>query len=782
MLQLPCRRREGQIKTGLEVIYSAGIAALVCIIVFLDAGGQLSSFEKKTIDARYRSYAQPTLHTNDIVILDISEETIKRMAPVYGRWPWPRSVHGETVEHIKSDGAAAIGFDIIFAERSARQEMDSSTVNELMALAKNADIPEIRDKLSKMLDALKPEASDMLFVSSVEKSGDVFQSAVFFVDENDPQELRADETVVQKNRDALFPSTVPASSKAGRNIFFNATVPFHELAKASKGIGHINFHPDKDGTCRRSIPLLWFIEPGTAYPSLPLVIAAHIKKIPFKSITTTDDALIAGDVTIPLLSDGSMMINYQGGRIKKDPDGKEYYESFYRYIPYDYVIASKDLMQAGKEPLLPNGTFKDKVVLVTASAAGLSDLRATPFSPVTPGVEIHANVIDNILSKKFLRSINGRVEKLYIFLLALVVGIIASSYSPYIGFAATAALTGSLIGIHWKSFGYGWVLPIVNAFVAMTGTYLGVLLLKYVSEEREKKRIRSAFGHYLAPQVLEDVLKSPDSLRLGGERKYMTVLFSDLEGFTSLSERLAPEKISAILNEYLGRMLECIKATGGTLDKFIGDAIMAEWNAPVAQENHAARACETALLMLEELKSLKGKRADGKKPLLNVRIGINTGEMVVGNMGSKDIFDYTVIGTEVNTSARLEPLNKDFGTNIIVSESTRDETEKHCPGKFLFRLLAKAALKGRTVPLTVYELAGWNNNADEGLMEAIGIYNDGLGLFFKARFPEAKRLFHLAVEKYPLDSPSKTYISLCEYYENNPPGPEWDGVYIQTAK
>jgi adenylate cyclase len=782
LLQLPYRRREGQIKTGLEVIYSAGIAALVCVIVFLDAGGQLSSFEKKTIDARYRSYAQPTLHTNDIVILDISEETIKRMAPVYGRWPWPRSVHGEAVEYIMSDGAAAIGFDIIFAESSARQEMDSSTINELMALAKNADIPEIREKLSKVLDSLKPETSDMLFVSGVENSGNVFQASVFFVSEGDPQDLRADEATVLKYKAALSASAVPAMSKRNRNVFFNATVPFTELANASTGIGHINFNPDKDGTCRRSIPLLWFIDPGTAYPSLPLVIAAHIKKIPFKSITTTDDALIAGDVTIPLLSDGSMMINYQGGRIKKDPDGKEYYESFYRYIPYDYVIASKDLMQAGKEPLLPKGTFKDKVVLVTASAAGLSDLRATPFSPVTPGVEINANVIDNILSKKFLRSIDGRAEKLYIFLLALVVGIIASSYSPYIGFAATAALTGSLIGIHWKSFGYGWVLPIVNAFVAMTGTYLGVLLLKYVSEEREKKRIRSAFGHYLAPQVIEDVLKSPDRLKLGGERRYMTVMFADLEGFTSLSEQLAPEGISAILNEYLSRMVECIKATGGTLDKFIGDAIMAEWNAPVAQADHAARACESALMMMEELKTLREEWESKGRPFLNSRIGINTGDMVVGNMGSKDIFDYTVIGSEVNISARLEPLNKDFGTNIIISENARDEAERHCPNKFVFRLLTKAALKGRAVPLTVFELVGLMDTIEKERLEAIKVYNNGIDNFLRSRFSEAKQLFQQAIEEYPQDGPSIAYISLCEYYENNPPAPGWDGVYIQTSK
>ncbi|MBI5639975.1 MAG: adenylate/guanylate cyclase domain-containing protein [Nitrospirae bacterium] len=704
------------------------------------------------------------------------------MEPFYGRWPWPRSVHGEAVEYMKSDGAAAIGFDIIFAERSVRQEMASETINKLKALAKNADVPEIRDNLFQLLDALKPEASDMLFVSAVEKAGNVFQASVFFVDENDPKELRADESAVQKNRDALSVSAVPAFSKTGRNIFFNATVPFHELAKVSRGAGHINFHPDKDGTCRRSFPLLWFKDPGAAYPSLALIISAHIKKVPLDSITIEDEALISGDAAIPLLPDGSILINYQGGKIKKDHAGKEYYESFYRYIPYDQVIASKDLIHSGEEPVLPKETFRDKIVLVTASAAGLSDLRSTPFSPVTPGVEIHANVIDNILSGKFLRTIDGNLEKLYVFFLALIVGITAALSRPYMGFAAAVALTGSLIGLHWKLFEYGWVLPVVNASVAMAGTYLGVLLIKYVSESREKKRIRSAFGHYLAPQVLEAVLTSPDNLKLGGERRYMTVMFADIENFTSLSEQLAPEKISAVLNEYLGRMLKRIKATGGTLDKFIGDAIMAEWNAPVAQTDHAARACEAALLMTEELRILREEWERAKKPRLNARIGINSGEMVVGNMGSGDIFDYTVIGSEVNISARLEPLNKDFGTNIIISENTKDEAERHCPGKFVFRLLAKAALKGSRVPLTVYELVGFVDTIEKKRLEAIKIYNSGIDNFLRSRFPEAKQFFQQAIEKYPQDGPSNAYISLCEYYENNPPSPGWNGVYIQTAK
>lgn len=754
-------------------------------IVFLDPGKHLTSFEKKTLDARYRFYAQSTHHTNDIIILNISEEAIKRFEPFYGRWPWPRSLHGEVVEYLMSDGATAIGFDIIFSEQSLRQEVDAATIHDLKALAKNTDIQEIRDELLHRLDALRPEISDMLFVSAVKNAGNVFQSSVFYANNSDIAEdtnLRADRNTTKKIISALSKSDMTVTRKHHQNVFFNATVPFPKLAKASHGLGHINILPDNDGTYRRYPPLLWFKNTDVAYPSFPLVIAAKVKGIPLHSIRMSDDGLLAGDTVIPLLSDGSVMINYQGGTVVYDKDDKPRYESFYRYIPYDFVIASKDLIQAGKQPILPQGTFKNKIVLVTAFAAGIADFRATPFSPVTPGIEIHANIIDNILSKRFLRQVDALNEKIYVSLLAIAIGILATVSRPYIGFAITITLTGAAIGLHWKLFEYGWALPVVNVSVDMVSTYLGVLLLKYIFEEKEKRRIRFAFGHYLAPQVLEDVLRSPDKLKLGGERRYMTVLFSDVEGFTTLSEQMSPEGISAILNEYLGRMMQCIKSTGGTLDKFIGDAVMAEWNAPVTQEDHAARACETALLMMEELEILREKWQKEQRPLLNARIGINSGEMVAGNMGSKEIFDYTVIGTEVNTAARLEPLNKDFGTRIAVSESTCMGAEKYCPGKFSFRFLAKVALKGRNIPLNVYELLGRKDTIGRECLEAMEIYREGLALFFNAKFSAAKELFQKAVEKRPEDGPSEVYIALCESYETDPPPSDWKGVYIQTSK
>lgn len=640
------------------------------------------------------------------------------------------------MDYLKADGAKAIGFDIIFSERSSRQEIDSRLIQELSLFAQNADIPDIRTELLQRLRSLAPGASDASFASAVKRAGNVFQSAVFY----------------------NYPSF---------NI--DATVPFTELAIASQGIGHINFLPDNDGTYRRHYPFLHLNDREKAFPSLSLLIATYVKGIPVDS------------VTLPLLPDGSAFIVYQGGGIMQDEANREVFQSFYQYIPYDDVLASKDLIEQGREPPLPKGMFKDKIVLISASASGLTDLRSTPFSPVTPGVEIHANIIDNILSDRFLHTLNSPYGGLYIFFLATVIALISYFTGPYIGLFSVALTLSSVIGLHWRLFERGVLLPIIGPVSAMISTYLGILVLKYISENKEKKYVRRAFSHYIAPSVLEEILKSPDKLKLGGERKQMTVLFSDAEGFTALSEQLSPESIIALFEEYLSKMVECVIKTEGTLDKFIGDAVMAVWNAPGEQEDHAALACETAILMMKELTLLRTKWAEEKRPLLNVRIGINTGEMIVGNMGTREIFDYTAFGPEVNVASRLEALNKDFGTRIIVSENTRTGTERLHQERFVFRRLARVILKGGSSPLDVYELVGFRDEIDQTRLKLIEKFEKGLDLYVRSMFSDAKYYFLEALELAPADGPSKTYKSLCDSYDKDPPT-DFGGIYFQKSK
>ena len=740
-------------------------ALLAAAAVGLDPGGQLENFERRTLDARARQHAAPTSHTERIVILDITEETIERLAPLYGRWPWPRALHGEVAEYLAADGATAVGFDLLFAESVTRREVDAADWAALSALAQSADLAEVRSELARRIDALQPGQGDREFIDSVARAGNVFQAAVFASGDGEATDASTD----------IRPG-VPVPAGGGDTLRRHAVLPFAGLAQASRGIGHINVLPDADGIYRRFAPLVWQHDPQAAYPALGVAIAAHVKGVPLASIRREGAGLAIGDAVLPLLPEGNARIHYQGGAPQRQADGSETFQSFYRHLPYEQVLAAKDLRAAGRASPLAPGAFRDKIVLVSAQAAGLSDLRATPFSPVTPGIELHANIIDSLLAGRFLRAPGAAAEFFLTLAACLAVAFMAQRLRFRLSVPLALAATAGLSGGAWAAFGQGWILPMVQPLAAVALTYGGVLLARAASAERDKRWLRTAFGHYLAPSVLEELLRQPDKLRLGGERRRMTVLFSDVAGFTTFSEKLPPEEVSALLNGYLDRMTACVVQTGGTLDKFVGDAVMAEWNAPLAQPDHAARACETALLMLEEV-SRQDTAWQAAGGALDIRIGINTGEMVVGNMGSHQVFDYTVIGNEVNTASRLEPLNKAFGTRIIVAGATRREAEDQRPSHFAFRPLARVMPKGRAEPLDIFELAGRRDALDD-----LDTYAAAMDHYLGRRFDEAGRLFRTVLGQRPGDGPAAVFAALCEEYLDHPPPAGWNGVFVQTEK
>lgn len=753
----------------MELKLPLAAALLAAVAVSLDLGGQLENFERRTLDARARHHAAPTSFTERVVILDITEESIERLRPLYGRWPWPRSLHGEVAEYLAADGAAAIGFDLLFAEPVMRREVDATDWEALAALAGSADLAEVRDELTRRINALRPGLGDSEFVAAVARAGNVFQAAVFA-----PGEGASDDAV------ALGRATVPIAARSDASVRGQAVLPFTDLARASRGVGHINVLPDADGTYRRFAPLLWWKARQAAHPALGVAIAAHVKGQPLATLRRQAGGLAMGDVMLPLASDDSAWIRYQGGTLLPQADGSEAFQSFYRHIPYEQVLASKDLLAAGQAAPLARGTFRDRIVLISAQAAGLSDLRATPFSPVTPGIELHANIVDNLLAGRFLRAPGVAASFALTLAGCLVVALLALRLRFKLGVPLGLAAAWGISGGAWAAYGQGWVLPLVKPLVAMALVLGGMLLARAASAERERRWLRTAFGHYLAPSVLEEVLRAPDKLHLGGERRRMTVLFSDIAGFTTLSEKLPPEEVSALLNGYLDLMVACVAQSGGTLDKFVGDAVMAEWNAPLAQPDHAARACETALRMLEqvELHRAAWQAAGGA---LDIRIGINSGDMVVGNMGSHQIFDYTVIGNEVNTASRLEPLSKDFGTRIIVAGATRLEAEQHWPGHFAFRSLGRVSPKGRAEPLDIFELVGWRERLDEAQRERLAAFEEAMEHYHAHRFEDALRRFRSIVEQ-AQDGPAARFAALCEDHLAHPPPADWNGVFVQTEK
>jgi adenylate cyclase len=311
----------------------------------------------------------------------------------------------------------------------------------------------------------------------------------------------------------------------------------------------------------------------------------------------------------------------------------------------------------------------------------------------------------------------------------------------------------------------------------MLTIYLIITVYRYFTEEREKKKIRGAFQYYLTASVITEILKDPSKLKLGGDKKNLTVMFSDIRGFTTISEKLTPEELVRLLNEYLTVMTDIVFKYEGLLDKYIGDAIMAVFGAPLEQPDHALRGCQTALEMMAELKVLQERWAQEGRPYVDIGVGINTGDMVVGNMGSNMRFDYTVMGDHVNLSSRLEGINKEYGTHIVLSEFTYEVVKE----EMFCRELDSVRVKGKKLPVKIYELICEKKDAGEH-EEYIRRFHDGMEKYKQGRWDEGIAAFESVLEILPDDPPAKLYIQRCQDLKEHPPEGEWDGVFTMTKK
>ncbi len=431
----------------------------------------------------------------------------------------------------------------------------------------------------------------------------------------------------------------------------------------------------------------------------------------------------------------------------------------------------------------PAGALKNKLVLVGASATGIADLRTPPYGENDyPGVEIHANVIDNIFHQDFL--VRGAREQLWDALLILFfgfpLGIWMSLVSPrWMWFGIFLFLP--LVALDYAAFLRGaWLNFTVPAFT-LGMNVLMVSLFRSFFEEKEKRRVRSAFGQYLSPEVIRRLLVNP---RLVEPRKTeITVMFSDIRGFTTISEKLDAQDLALFLNQYLSDMTRLVFEQNGTLDKYIGDAVMAFWGAPFEESGHAAKACNTALNMMARVRALqKTWEAEGK-PRLDIGIGLNTGVASVGNMGSALRYGYTALGDTVNLSSRLEGLNKDYGTHILVNESTYAAASE----RFVFRELDLIRVKGKLLPVTIYEPISrsaelGNYGSTEDVRVLLELFRDARALYRNRRWSDAQNLFLKILEKFPKDGPSRAYWKRCQEYLFDDPSSGWDGVFTITHK
>jgi adenylate cyclase len=534
------------------------------------------------------------------------------------------------------------------------------------------------------------------------------------------------------------------------------------LRSAAAAEGHVNVTTDRDSVVR-SIPLVLRAR-GEDVPALALAAVARFVRRPAILDDPPDPGFVyAAGRAIPLVDGGRMLVNYLGAPGSARRAGA---------IP---LVSFVDVVDGTFDP----ARVRDRLVFLGLAIPGLDEF-ATPTTAETRmwGVELVAHAAETVLQDRYLVPLSPGATTATIVGLALLAALLVGIFRPLAAGLGLLALliTGPIAAA--VAFDQGRTASLVHPSLVVVLAAGAGLLYRVVAERAEQRLLRDVMARYLSPAVTRWVLREPERLNLGGETRVMTVLFSDLRDFTTLSHRLDPQTLVALLNEYTGAMTEIVFRHDGVLDKYIGDAIMAFWGAPMDQPDHARRACRTALDMLERLAELRAGWVRRGLPALDLGIGINTGPMVVGNMGSRVRVDYTVLGDAVNVASRLEGLSKEYGTRLVVGEATRLAAGE----AFAYRFLDVVAVKGRAEPLRVYELLGPAAGLDEPARARLARYQAAMDLYRGRRWGQARDAFAALSAEAPDDGPSALYVRRSEALLTEPPPAEWDGVFVARSK
>jgi adenylate cyclase len=699
----------------------AGIAGGMLALV-LWTSGFLDVWEAKSWDWRVGLMAKPGKTTNDICLILLDQNSLDWAKEVNAlTWPWPREVYGAIVNFCKRRGAKAIAFDVLFTDPSKYGVGDDSA-------------------FAKAISDFGPVAL-ATFLSNKSGNNPHWPSAVPLPDF---QVIGLDEW--QKN----------TAEKV--RAFSKASIPVEELARQAAVIGNVSLSPDPDGIFRK-VDLLSIFD-GQALPSLGLGV--FLAANPKTTLAFSRGNLKVGERKIPIDENGYAILRYRG------PSGS------HRIYSAAAVLQSEIQILNGEQPNIrdPNA-FKDKYVLFGFSAPGLYDLRPSPISGVYPGVEIYATLLDNFLSGDFMQKLPSFLTITFMLGLSLICSVTVTYLKrPTISLSAIAAFLSLPVLLSFGAYHKGFWLQLVVQETSIALTIGLVLVGNFTTEGRQKRFIKKAFKHFLSPEVIEQLIVHPELLKLGGERRILTIFFSDLQGFTSISENLDPEALIELLNDYLTAMTDIIHEEGGTIDKFEGDAIIAFWNAPLEVKDHAVKAVQAALRCQARLAEMRPAFRSRIGADMHMRIGINTGSAVVGNLGSHTRFDYTVIGDSVNLAARLEGANKQFGTYTMISQSTCDLVKK----QVVLRELARLTVVGRHEPVAVYE--PMFSEEYEVRKDIINRFNEGLALFYKGDIEHGEKIFAEIQEH---DTAAAAYTQKCQKLLNTELS-DWHGVWVMKTK
>jgi adenylate cyclase len=635
----------------------------------------LQTVELKTYDWRVAQTANPASARQDIVLVAIDNASIRQLEPVVGRWPWPRLIHADLINYLARGKARLVVYDVLFSERDRKSF-----------------------KLGE--DTWTGQESDNALVEATAKAGNVIHVAEVSAEatQGTAETPRADAGGLAVG----WPPGLAGTFEARPSVL----LPFDELARASKAVGHSLLILDGDGPVRRAAPFV--AVGGQAVPALSVAAAMSLLGTAPGAASADQSHLRLGPLVVPLVeqrlaafsSEGAerlgrrMLIRYPGPLMT---GGKPTYQD---YSFYDLFYSEHQLL-AGEKPEVDPARFKDKIVIIGTTAPGLSDLFTTPFAVgKMPGMQVHASVLDDLLSGRFTRPAPAWAGVAVLGTAALAVAIASMYASLWVTLAVTAVLLAAVTFASVALFERGIWLQLAAPAVGLALATFGGVAYQYLVEGREKRMIKRLFSRYVAPDVFQHLMADPSRARLGGDRREMTVLFSDIRGFTTVTERGKAEDIVSQLNEYFTRMVAVLLGHRGTLDKFVGDMVMALFGAPLEDPDHAEHAVEVALAMRRELAALNREWAARGQPELDIGIGINTGEMVVGNIGSAAVMSYTVIGDAVNLGSRLESLNKQYGTHIIISENTRSRLK----GRYDIRPLGEVVVKGKSEAVAIFEI------------------------------------------------------------------------------
>ena len=704
---------------GLSVGLLSALVAVGCW-----AAGWLDRWEYTTWAWRVRCFAHPGPTTDKIKVILLDQASLDWGKEQNGwSWPWPREVYGPIIDFCARGGAKVVAFDVLYTEPSVYGVSDDEALGAAIGRAP-------------------------AFVGSV------------FLSDKTGEFTNWPETYPKRNR--LIAGLDPwlAGNRARRVTYTKATFPIPEVATNVTMLGNVADLPDVDSIFRRSS--LFGVFDGQIVPSLGLAafLAAEEKSGAHMNLQLENRVLRVMNRVIPIDSSGRAILHFYGR------------SGTHQTLSAAGVIESELMLREGQVPKIDPAVLKDCYVFFGFSAPGLLDLRPTPISRVYPGVEIHATMLDNLLSLLFLKDVPAHAVILFTLILALTGGMLVvfsrKAWQSVVAFVVFLPIPVVLSFLLYRA-GLWW--PMVTPVLGVMLALVSAVVVNYATEGRQKAFIKQAFKHYLGEEVIDQLIDDPSRLSLGGEKRELTLFFSDIEKFSSFSERLDPPTLTALLNDFLTDMTDIILEEGGYLDKYIGDAIVAFWNAPLNQPDHAVRACRAAIRCQRKLAERRQEFFERTGAMLKMRIGLNSGEVVVGNMGSRERFNYTVLGDAANLASRLEGANKAFGTYIMASGSTWTRTQN----SFVGREIGRLRVVGRNTPVQVFELAGLQGEE----MPAHHLkFIDGLTYYYNGRLADALEVF----EGLPDDPVSKSYIERCHKALKEPPAGGWDGVLNLTEK